>query len=67
MTSEPHDDMPDAKAQPFEFALLALHLVDAEAFAVNDATDIDAAVLEGGFSLAYSLGANFEFSLSHDE
>lgn len=67
MPSEPYDDMPDATAQPLEFALLALNLVDAEAFTVDDNADIEASVLQGGFSLQYSLGLHFEFALSHDE
>lgn len=67
MSDEQDNDMPDATTQPFEFALLALDLIDSEAFTVDDDTDVDAAVLEGGFSLQYSLGLDFEFSLSHNE
>jgi hypothetical protein len=63
----PYDDMPQSRTQPFEFALLVLNLVDTEAFSVDDGTCIDAAALEGGFSLRYSLGLDLEFSLSHDE
>jgi len=67
MTSSDMNELPDATTAPFEFALLTLNLVDEEAFSVDDGTDIDGAVLEGGFSLSYSLGQQLEFSLSYDE
>lgn len=68
MTSTETNELPDATTSaPFEFALLALNLVDQEAFAIDDGTDTDGAVLDGGFSLQYSLGQNLEFSLSYDE
>ena len=67
MTSPETNELPDATTAPFEFALLALNLVDEEAFAADDGSDIDGAVLDGGFSLQYSLGQSLEFSLSYDE
>lgn len=67
MTSPETNELPDAATMPFEFALLTLNLVDEDAFAADDGTDTDAAVLDGGFSLQYSLGQSLEFSLSYDE
>jgi hypothetical protein len=67
VTSPDTHELPNAETEPFEFALLTLNLVDEEAFALEDDTSVDAELLEGGFSLQYSLGTDLEFSLSYDE
>lgn len=67
LTPPETDQLPDATTAPFEFALLTLSLIDEEAFNTDDSTDIDAALLEGGFSLKYSLGQALEFSLSYNK
>lgn len=67
MTQPDTDELPDATTAPFEFALLTLSLVDEEAFNVDDGTGTDAAILENGFNLEFSLGQALEFSLSYDE
>jgi hypothetical protein len=64
----PHDEnLPDASTSPFEFALIALDLVDNEAFEIDKDVTIDPASLEGGFSLEYELGADMRFVLTHDQ
>jgi hypothetical protein len=66
MTTET-EIMPEATLQPFEFALLALDFIDDQELALNDQIELDAQVLQGGFSLQYTLGTDMVFNLDHDE
>jgi hypothetical protein len=59
--------MLEATLQPFEFALLALDLIHDQEQLLDDRTELDAQVLQGGFSLQYTLGADMVFTLDHDE
>ena len=66
MTTE-NEMMLEATLQPFEFALLALDLIHDQELVLNDQIELDAQVLQGGFSLQYTLGADMVFNLDHDE
>ena len=66
MTTET-EMMLEATLQPFEFALLALDLIHDQELVLNDQIELDAQVLQGGFSLQYTLGNDMVFNLDHDE
>ena len=63
-----HEDaLPIAASDPFEFALIALDLVDTEAFEMDQDVSMDDAQLLGGFRLDFQIGSDMFFVLAHDE
>jgi hypothetical protein len=57
----------DAEHQPLEFALLACDLLSEQSLDPNDATELSAEALTGGFQIALQIGDRLTLHLAYNE